>query len=929
MQFKKNEDGTLSELPQKNVDFGGGLERIAAALNDDPDIFKIDIFSELIKKIEDETGKKYDTDQKQNRSFRIIADHLRASCNLLAEGVIPANKLHGYILRRLIRRMMFHFHLLGSGISGSSVSHVAESLQKEYPNVAKNWDFIEENLNTEATRFESALKRGLAKLTKTVSEGVKIDGRVAFDLYQNDGFPLELTMEILSQNGMTFSVEEKNKFESEFQKHKENSRSMSAGIFKGGLESKSDETITKLHTTTHLLHAALRQILGEHVSQKGSHITAERLRFDFSHPQKLTDVEVKQVEDLINQKIKEELPVSFETMTLPEAIKEGRLHFFGEKYGKEVKVYSIGSFSKEVCGGPHVGNTKEIGRVNINKTGENRIGNNPNLCCPRKMNLKDFLASRDKPPELFWSLVIEKGWVQAGIWYLGEGSAEVLNISPGAAWKTEDELVGACDAALSSSVAKLPENYAEPNKTVFGVSSSWVKGGEIGDEYLAKIKQVCTDLSLTPVGFVVLPEAIAHLYKSEEGAPLSAIIIGLGDESLEISVFQLGNLIGTTDVARSVSIIDDVTEGLSRFEGASPLPSRMIVFDGKGGELEEAKEELMKADWEGNGKMKFLHTPKAEVLESSRKVLATSLAGAAELGNATVVTETLPPEEEINNVGAPDVETTPEDLGFVVGEDVTQEKIMPTAPVAPIAQPVLSQMPVQEKINLSKIFHGFSSRFSRGPKISSLRNNNSLYFVLGVIALLILAGGISWWLLPKATINVFVSPKSFQEEVSISFSPGGQFDETTGVIPAQVVTTQESGNKTKSTTGVKLIGDKATGSVQIANGNGNPIDLPSGTILTSSAGLKFVTNVEASISGQLIPGSPGTATVAVTAGDVGAQYNLAKNEVFKVGVFDKSQVAATGTSNFTGGSSQQIAAVSTNAPNGLTSNLRMNCRRRQ
>jgi alanyl-tRNA synthetase len=372
MQYVKNEDGSLSELPQKNVDFGGGLERIAAAKNNDPDVFKIDMFSGIIKKIEEEVGIDYGTDPKKDKDFRIVADHLRTSCSLLAEGTIPGNKLHGYALRRLIRRAMFHLHLMGSGISGSAVSHIAEDLRSYYPNVDKNWGFVEENLNSEATRFESALKRGLTKLTKAVSDGMEIDGKFAFDLYQNDGFPLELTMEILSQNGMNFSDDEKNAFTGEFERHKEMSRSMSSGIFKGGLESKSDETVTKLHTTTHLLHAALRQVLGEHVSQKGSHITAERLRFDFSHPNKLTDEETKNVENLINEQIKKELPVTLKEETLDEAIAEGALHFFGEKYGKEVKVYSIGSFSREVCGGPHVGNTKEIGHVRIIK--QEKIG---------------------------------------------------------------------------------------------------------------------------------------------------------------------------------------------------------------------------------------------------------------------------------------------------------------------------------------------------------------------------------------------------------------------------------------------------------------------------------------------------------------------------------------------------------------------------
>lgn len=376
MQYQKTGDGKLVELPQKNVDFGGGLERISGAMVGSPDIFAIDIFAGAIARIENEVGVSYGADKTKDVSARIIADHLRASVNLLAEGVTPSNKLHGYVLRRLIRRAMFHIHLLGSGISGGAVSHIAEEYRKFYPNVDKNWQFVEENLTAEATRFEAALKRGLTKLTKAVSDGLEIDGRFAFDLYQTEGFPLELTMEILNQNGMKFTTEEKNAFEEEFEKHKEASRSASAGMFKGGL-AEASETTTKLHTATHLLHAALRQILGEHVGQKGSHITSERLRFDFSHPQKLTDSEINVIENLINLKIEEDLPVSFTTMTLDEAINAGAMHFFADKYGSEVKVYTIGDpksafFSKEICGGPHVTHTKEIGGVRIIK--QEKIG---------------------------------------------------------------------------------------------------------------------------------------------------------------------------------------------------------------------------------------------------------------------------------------------------------------------------------------------------------------------------------------------------------------------------------------------------------------------------------------------------------------------------------------------------------------------------
>ncbi|KKS96145.1 MAG: Alanine-tRNA ligase [Microgenomates group bacterium GW2011_GWC1_43_13] len=376
MQYQKKEDGNLVELPQRNVDFGGGLERMAAAVAGDPDTFRIDLFFGVIKKIESEVGFGYNSDLDKDKSFRIIADHLRTSVNLLSEGVVAGNKLHGYALRRLIRRAMFHFHLLGSGISGGALAHIAEELRKFYPNVDKNWEFIEENLSAEGTRFELALKRGLARLTSAVGRGEEINGQFAFDLYQTEGFPLELTIEILKQNGILFTPEERNAFEGEFEKHKDLSRSSSSGMFKGGLAEASEIT-TKLHTTTHLLHAGLRQVLGEHIGQKGSHITSERLRFDFSHPQKLSDDEIKKVEDLINLKIRENLPVSSIEMTLPEAVGVGALHFFAEKYGEKVKVYTIGDpegiwFSKEVCGGPHVTHTGAIGSVKIIK--QEKIG---------------------------------------------------------------------------------------------------------------------------------------------------------------------------------------------------------------------------------------------------------------------------------------------------------------------------------------------------------------------------------------------------------------------------------------------------------------------------------------------------------------------------------------------------------------------------
>lgn len=364
IQYQKNEDGSLSELPQKNVDYGGGLERITAAVSGSPDIFLTDLFKSTLTELEKEVGSSYGKDSGRDRSFRIIADHLRAASAVMSEGIEPSNKLQGYIVRRVIRRAVFHLALLGSKDLTQSISRLSKTL----------WPNLSEGLTAEAQRFEKALTRGTALLTKKLDSKESIDGKFAFDLYQTEGFPLELTLEILKEKGKEFSDEQKKSFEEEFEKHKGLSRTASSGMFKGGLADSSKE-VTKLHTATHLLHGALRKILGEHVSQKGSNITAERLRFDFSHPDKLTDEEIKNVEEMINEQIKKDLPVTFETTTLNEAISGGALHFFGERYGKEVKVYTVGDpkggwFSKEVCGGPHVTNTGEIGNVRIVKQGK-------------------------------------------------------------------------------------------------------------------------------------------------------------------------------------------------------------------------------------------------------------------------------------------------------------------------------------------------------------------------------------------------------------------------------------------------------------------------------------------------------------------------------------------------------------------------------
>jgi len=557
------------------------------------------------------------------------------------------------------------------------------------------------------------------------------------------------------------------------------------------------------------------------------------------------------------------------------------------------------------------------------------------------MDLKDLLGGKEgKSKDLYWAVVIEQGWIQAGIWEVVENKAEVISVSPVTPWETDSEIVGASDAALSSAIQLLPEGIKEPSKTVFGVPPSWVDKGQIKDEYLKKIKNICTELSLEPSGFVVLSEAITHLIKAEEGSPVNAIVAGFGKESLELSIFRLGNLIGTTQVARSVSFFDDALEGLSRFSLTESLPSRIIIYDGKEGDLEEVKEVLNAGSWENLDKVKFLHTPKIEIFAPEKKVTAVALAGAAEIAGITEIIqkkEELYKEEEISkdhqNIISPQESLSPQELGFVVGEDISSK-----SPVEKIErQPEVVQKPIRKEnsIDLLKnkiggLFSDFFKRFtSQTPKIGDKKNYTIAGFAAGVFLVLFL---LFWIFFPKAKVKIYVSPKRFEEKVEVTvLKDSGSTDLGGKIIAGEIASVEVSGEKTKSTTGSKKIGDKAKGSINIQNGTGSILKLSEGTLVTAANNLKFSLVDSASISAALSPSTPGTHVVEVVAADIGAEYNLAKNEVFSVGDYSKSEVDAVATVDFTGGSSRDISAVSLDDTasllNSLTSELSENAKK--
>jgi alanyl-tRNA synthetase len=367
MEYKKNEDGTFSKLPQRNVDFGGGLERIAMVSGNNADIFKLDVFENIIEALQAQSGKDYN-DPSYQRSMRIIADHLRAAVFLIGDGVKPSNTDQGYFVRRLLRRAVRHLDILG--IEHHDLSSFVNTLlgyyMDAYPETfAKRFEITDE-IAKEEKKFRKTLKEGLKEFQKLSKNG--ISAKDAFLLFSTYGFPIDMTIELSKEKGIT--VDEAG-FAEEFKKHQHLSRAGSEEKFKGGLKDTSEMSV-KYHTATHLLHKALREVLGTHVEQKGSNITPERLRFDFTHTSKMTDEEKKKVEDLVNEKIKEGLKVHKVILPKEEALNTGALHFFGEKYGDQVSVYYIGdsiqtAFSKEFCGGPHVESLKGLGTFKIQK----------------------------------------------------------------------------------------------------------------------------------------------------------------------------------------------------------------------------------------------------------------------------------------------------------------------------------------------------------------------------------------------------------------------------------------------------------------------------------------------------------------------------------------------------------------------------------
>ena len=398
MEYNKTSNGKYVPLKQKNVDTGMGMERMLAILNGFDNVYETDLLAPIIDKVEKISGKKCNESESIKKSMRIIADHIRTSVFMISDGVAPSNLDRGYVLRKLLRRAIVHGRNLK--MPKNFLLPLAETvigIYKEfYPELLENKNRILDEIKKEEEKFEKTIEKGIKELKKiygmavggidpeNLPEGtiiqnniMRADGNKIFYIYQTYGLPIEMSQEIMNGWGIAFDEQTIKEAEKAFKKHRELSRTATAGKFKGGLADASEET-KKLHTAAHLLLESLRRVLGNHIYQKGSNINAERLRFDFSHPDKLTDEEKQKVEDLVNEQIQKNLPVNFEEMKLEDAKKIGAMGVFDAKYGEKVKVYTIGEnnniFSKEICAGPHINHTGKLGIFKIQKEKSSSAG---------------------------------------------------------------------------------------------------------------------------------------------------------------------------------------------------------------------------------------------------------------------------------------------------------------------------------------------------------------------------------------------------------------------------------------------------------------------------------------------------------------------------------------------------------------------------
>ena len=571
-----------------------------------------------------------------------------------------------------------------------------------------------------------------------------------------------------------------------------------------------------------------------------------------------------------------------------------------------------------------------------------------------------FKKPGEEKPEIFWSLIIDKSWIEAGIWKVEDGQVVILARGTSSTWQEGDieSLIAAADSSMSSAATEIPETIEEPEKVVFGLHQTWIDEGDIRSEKLDLLKKISQELELKPAGFVVINEALAHYLKSQEGAPINALLTGLAEDTVDLTLVQNGKIAGSAEVGKSMSLPTDIAEGLAKIPNLPQYPARILLYDHRVADLEEARQNLLSANWEKTG-ITFLHTPRVDILSEDATLAAISLAGGAEIAQATSVRFENAEVGKSAVVGlVPDPAVAEESPILDVGSEIvaeeesgfTAEEILP---VEPVVEETLEQAPVlpeKESQEVSPEELGFTTgAFSSAPiaapefhtpetvaegpstkksplspllalfskvKLPSLNlpggggkhRAPAVAGVLGIAAFLIL--WLAYWFLPKAEVTIFVAPKSIEKTIEFSVSPDVTVaDIEKKLIPGRVQEVSVTGEKTTQTTGTKSVGDKAKGKVVIYRASRTSIILPAGTTVSGPNGLKFVLDNEQKIASGSGGARPSETEANVTAAALGAEYNLASGTVFSVGNLSDTDTWAENKAAFSGGSSREVAAV--------------------
>ncbi|MBI4058997.1 hypothetical protein HY404_02025 [Candidatus Microgenomates bacterium] len=539
-------------------------------------------------------------------------------------------------------------------------------------------------------------------------------------------------------------------------------------------------------------------------------------------------------------------------------------------------------------------------------------------------SITEIIGKKETPQEVFVSFVIGKNWIQAGLWRTLSGQGELMAAGTTDAWQDSESFVQAADDSLSAAVGSMNEPPEEILSVVFGLPNFWIEDGNIVPEKLAHLRLLCEKLELKPKGFVVVPEAIIHFLKNKEGSPLSAILVGIEEEEAEVLLVRSGKIVNSHLVSRSISLADDITEGLSRFGVGESLPARLVLYNRNNNELEEARQNLVNWEWPSAF---FLHTPRIERLTSDELLSAISVAASTEAPvqpELTTATEPAPlksepetfqgrrpvVEEEIATEKVSSVTPEPqlpvavtppvEDFGF---QETHEEVVEPAGADRPVGAggpaPIKSGSETGSKLN--SLFNAVSAK-------SGFLGKLKIWLILGGLTILVFT--LVWYFVPKAQLTIYIAPKKIEEKLTLQVDPtGGSGD---GIVAGRTISSTVEGEKTTSTTGSKTVGDRAKGEVIIFNNTAQPKTFPAHTILVGPNGLKFSLDSQvtvASASGILPNIVLGQAKAVISAADIGTQYNLASGNSFAITNFSTNSFAAKNDNVFTGGSSREVPAV--------------------